>query len=343
YRVYGGLRFFERAEIKDTLAYLRLIQNPDDDSAFDRVANLPPRGIGLKTLEDLRVAARGEQTSLWRITRRQIDEGGLARRAAVALEGFLTLIGSLQEVATQLSLSELVSKILERSGLPDYYRQGKDGKGQDRIENLEELVNATDGFLVDGDEGPEGRLALFLAHAVLEAGDTQGKEDMDCVQLMTLHSAKGLEFPWVFLVGLEEGLFPHSLSKDDPAKLEEERRLCYVGMTRAMHHLHLSHAEKRRLYGSDRLCFPSRFLKEIPAESIKGKGVRQAIAPAARTVASGAGSGGLGMGQRVFHATFGEGVVLNTEGNGPQTRVQVNFGQAGIKWLMLSYTQLKLL
>jgi len=342
YRVYGGLRFFERAEIKDALAYLRLIANPEDDTSFERVVNTPPRGIGARTLDILREQAREGRSSLWRGAEDLLAAGALPARAAGALGGFLNLVREQREQALGMDLPDLAALLIEASGLPEHYRKAKDGKGVDRIENLEELVNATRRFAHETEDDEGDVLGSFLAHAALEAGEAQADQFEDGVQLMTLHSAKGLEFPIVFIAGIEEGLFPHSMSADDPERLEEERRLCYVGMTRAMHQLYLCHAESRRLHGSENYPFPSRFLREIPAElveEVRARGISRS--PAAPVVATAPAAGGFQLGQRVAHAKFGEGVVLNSEGKGPSARIQVNFETVGPKWLVLTYARLE--
>jgi len=280
YRVYGGLRFFERAEIRDALAYLRLIANPDDDAAFERVVNLPTRGIGEHTVDLVREQARAAGVSLWRTARDLSASGALGPRASKALRGFLDLIESQREMRVRYMLNELTERMIEEVGLIEHFKKSKDGKGQDRIENLEQLVETVYRFEQDLPEDADDPLGAFLAHAALEAGETEADPFEDSVQLMTLHSAKGLEFPLVFLVGLEEGLFPHSLSLDDEIKLEEERRLCYVGLTRAMRWLYLTYAETRRIYGRDNYPAPSRFLREIPPaliEEVRGGGARPAF------------------------------------------------------------------
>ncbi|MCU7843435.1 MAG: DNA helicase II [Candidatus Thiodiazotropha sp. (ex Monitilora ramsayi)] len=344
YRVYGGLRFFERAEIKDALAYLRLLNSPQDDGAFERAVNMPPRGIGPKTIDAVRAHARDFDCPLWQAASDLLKGGAMPKRAATALRGFLDLVEELQVETRELSLSETVEQVLNASRLPAHFEKSRDGKGIDRKENLEELVNATRQFVYEAEDNEEmDELSAFLSHAALEAGDTQGDPYEDCVQLMTLHSAKGLEFPMVFLVGLEEGLFPHSMSSDDPTRLEEERRLCYVGMTRAMQVLYLSHAESRRLHGSENYPLPSRFIREIPAELMRevraGPSMSQPLyggSPYQET----AELTGFNLGQRVRHAKFGEGVVLNAEGQGRSARVQVNFEEAGSKWLVVAYANL---
>jgi len=344
YRVYGGLKFFERAEIKDALAYLRLVANRHDDPSFERAVNQPPRGIGSKTIEAIRAHARDFSCSLWSASQDLLKGGRMTPRASGALQGFVNLI---EEAAFETKESELPEKledVLNRAKLREHFEKSRDGKGQDRIENLEELVNATRQFEVPPDEEQLTGLDAFLAHAALEAGDNQAEAYEDSVQLMTMHSAKGLEFPIVFIGGVEEGLFPHSMSADDPERSEEERRLCYVGMTRAMQQLTLSHAESRRLHGSDTYPLPSRFLREIPPEVIQEVRARAQVS---RPYSSAAGSlnmaeeiTGFTLGQRVTHPKFGEGVVLNAEGQGNGARIQVNFEAVGSKWLVVAYANL---
>jgi len=344
YRVYGGLRFFERAEIKDALAYLRQVANPDDDAAFERAVNQPPRGIGVRTLETVRARARAAGCSLWRAGEALIEEKALAPRAAGALRGYFNLVDRLRDATAHLPLADRVAQVVEGAGLADHYLKARDGKGQDRVENLEELVNAARQFQPETVEGIQDMDALdaFLAHAALEAGEHQAETWEESVQLMTLHAAKGLEFPLVFMVGMEEGLFPHSMSAEDPDRLEEERRLCYVGMTRAMSQLWLTHAESRRLHGQESLPLPSRFLAEIPPEVTEAvrAAPRISLPRAAAFVAPDAGVG-FHLGQRVSHPKFGEGVVLDAEGEGAAARVQVNFDQVGSKWLVVAYAGLQ--
>ncbi len=339
YRVYGGLRFFERAEIKDALAYLRLAAHRDDDAAFERVVNVPARGIGERSVQILRELARAQGCSLHRAAGIALERGTLHRRAASALAGFLSLLERLGEGIRDIPLGEALRRVVEESGLKAHHGKEKGERGQARVENLDELVGAARAFDPQGPEAELPPLDAFLAHAALEAGERQAGPGEDCVQLMTLHSAKGLEFPLVFLIGMEEGLFPHARSLDEPRRLEEERRLCYVGMTRAQRLLYLCHAERRRLYGSDSYALPSRFLDEIPEEHkewVRGNfhlGPAQAPSPPPA-------AGGLQVGQRVIHATFGEGVLVDVEGSGRHARVQVNFEQAGLKWLVLGYAKL---
>ncbi len=351
YRVHGGLRFYERLEIKSALAYLRLVANRDDDASFERVVNFPTRGIGARTLDALRLTARDQNESLWTAANRLISHAGLSGRAASCLQAFLDLIDTLAADVSELPLEEMAATAIEISGLLSHYKKDKNDPAQTRVENLEELIAATRQYDAGDAEGAESDpLGAFLAHASLEAGEMQASEWEDCVQLMTLHAAKGLEFPVVFLTGLEEGLFPHQRSLEDPAQLEEERRLCYVGMTRAERRLVVTHAESRRMHGQDYFPAPSRFLKEIPAELLeevrpKLQISRPAFSPApSRTrrpaIVEETGPEGLKLGQHVAHPKFGEGVVLMYEGQGAQARVQVNFKTAGAKWLVMAYANL---
>jgi len=352
YRVYGGLRFFERVEIKNALAYLRLMSNRDDDASFERVINTPTRGIGAKTIDDIRNIARDQSLSLWAAAIVLINQRSLSARATNALIGFLELIKRFDAQAEGLELYEKVKLVVEKSGLIELYQKDKADKGEEKVENLEELVNAARLFDVSTigdleDQENLGELDMFLANATLESGELQGDDFDDCVQLMTLHSAKGLEFKQVFLVGMEEGLFPSQQSVDDVGRLEEERRLCYVGITRAMKQLYLTYAESRRLYGRETYPRPSRFLREIPAEHIQEVRMRATVTRPVTSVKPKAQSlqteGKYKLGQRVSHAKFGEGVVLQMEGDGAQERVQINFKQVGLKWLILAYAQLDVL
>ncbi|MEW7980024.1 MAG: DNA helicase II [Candidatus Sedimenticola endophacoides] len=347
YRVYGGLRFFERAEIKDALGYLRLVANPEDDASFERAVNTPPRGIGARTLELLRAHARSSGLPLWRAARELAGGGSLTPRAAGALGRFIALIERQRSITEGMALHEVVSQVIAVSGLTEHFLKSRDGKGEDRVENLEELVNATREFDYSlAEDANMDPLTAFLAHAALEAGEAQGDPHEACVQLMTLHSAKGLEFPLVFLAGLEEGLFPHSMSSEDPERLEEERRLCYVGMTRAMRQLYITYAESRRLHGQESYSRPSRFLREIPGELIEEVRARPRISRPLHTLsaaAQGVTESGFQLGQRVCHPRFGEGVVLNAEGAGGSARVQVNFEREGAKWLVVAYANLEAL
>jgi len=352
YRVYGGQRFFERAEIKDTLAYLRLLANPHDDGAFERVVNLPPRGIGPRTVDLLREQARAGGTSLWQASLQVLDRSLLPARASGALRGFVELIRGLghdDPAAGEQAdarpdgrdLPDLFQDVIDASGLPAHYEKSRDGRGVDRLENLEQLVEAARRYATEAADDEGDLLGGFLAHAALEAGEAQADEVQDSVQLMTLHSAKGLEFQVVFVTGVEEGLFPHSMSADDPARLEEERRLCYVGMTRARQQLFLCHAESRRLHGREEYPMPSRFLREIPpelVEEVRGGGVSR---PGRSAQPAAAAAGGFHLGQQVVHPKFGPGVVLHSEGSGASARIQVNFESVGAKWLVLAYARLE--
>jgi DNA helicase-2/ATP-dependent DNA helicase PcrA len=346
YRVYGGLRFFERAEIKDALAYLRLMASRHDDSSFERVVNLPTRGIGAKTVDALRERARGEKFSMWDASQKLLGAAELPARAREALQGFLQLIERLASETAGLALGETVEHMLAGSGLIEHYKKEKGEKAESRVENLEELINAARGYEHDEAEGLDP-LSSFLAHAALEAGEGQAEAWEDCVQLMSLHSAKGLEFPLVFLTGLEEGLFPHQHSLQDPVRLEEERRLCYVGMTRARQRLVLTQAELRRLHGNEHYTSPSRFLGEIPEELLQEIRAKPAVSayaaasPARGLPADEPPAGGMRLGSRVRHGTFGDGVVLRYEGQGTHARVQVNFEAAGTKWLVIGYAKLQ--
>ena len=348
YKVYGGLRFFDRAEIKNALAYLRLMSNRNDDASFERIINTPTRGIGAKAIDDIRCIARDQSLSLWASAIILINQRTMTARATNALIGFLELIKELTTQATDLELYEKVKFVIEKSGLIELYQKEKMDKGEEKVENLEELVNAARLFDFDREnEEGMGELDMFLTHAALESGDNQGEDFDDCVQLMTIHSAKGLEFKLVFLVGMEENLFPSQQSVDDVGRLEEERRLCYVGMTRAMQHLYLTYAESRRLYGRESYPRPSRFLREIPSELIQEVRVRATInypvTPIQVKNSSLQVTGSYKLGQRISHAKFGEGVVLQIEGSGAQERVQINFKTAGLKWLMLAYANLEVL
>ena len=357
YRIYGGLRFFERAEIKDALCYLRLMAHRDDDSAFERVVNTPTRGIGERTVQMVRDHAKSAGTSLWQAAVEQIEGDTLAARARNALANFIQLIEQMDEQAEEKVLGEQVEIALNSSGIMAHHRKDRSEKARTRVENLEELVTAARQF-APADETVDDEslnpLDEFLAQAALEAGDTQADEWEDCVQMMTLHSAKGLEFPQVFLSGMEEGLFPHRMSSDDPDKLEEERRLCYVGITRAREKLTVTHAESRRLYGKENYPRQSRFIKELPKELLQEVRIRSTVsrpvtnrsssyAPPARARITEDSGTGLHPGQQVEHAKFGEGTVLMVEGSGPQARIQINFPQAGTKWLVAGYAKLETL
>ena len=364
YRVYGGQRFFDRAEVKDALAYLRLSANRHDDAAFERAVNTPTRGIGDRTLDVLRRRARVENTSMWESTLLELAGGSeLAGRAKNAVKAFLLLIdnmtrafaGNVDSTADSensthgaLSLAEQIDHAITHTGLRDFYEKDSRGNAESRVENLDELVNVASRFERSAEDIDAGlsELSAFLSHATLEAGENQGEAWDDCVQLMTLHSAKGLEFPVVFLVGMEEGLFPSQRSVDDEGRLEEERRLAYVGITRAREKLIITHAESRRMHGTEMLARPSRFLGEVPAELVDEVRPRVQISRpmyAGRpheTSSSLEESLPVKLGQRVSHPSFGEGVVLSAEGSGAHTRLQVNFESAGSKWLVAAYANL---
>ena len=345
YRVYGGLRFFERAEIKDALAYLRLIQNRNDDSSFERIINRPTRGIGARTVETMRAYAHANSCSMWQAAE-AVASGTLGGKTASSVVVFLNLIESMARDTTKLELQEQVDQVIHGSELIGFFQKEKGERGETRVENLEELVSAARSFKGDAAEEMTP-LDAFLSHAALEAGEGQAEAWEDCVQLMTMHSAKGLEFPLVFLCGMEDGLFPHQRSVADPNGLEEERRLCYVGITRAKQTLYITYAEQRRLHGMDSFSQPSRFIAEIPEELVEEirprVQVSRPISPRSRGHSGGIAPGeslGVKLGQRVRHGKFGDGVILNCEGQGAHARVEVNFETAGTKWLVLSYANL---
>ncbi|MEZ7972016.1 MAG: DNA helicase II [Pseudomonadales bacterium] len=362
YRIYGGQRFFERVEIRNVLAYMRLVGNRDADAAFERVVNTPPRGIGGKSVAEIRLLARAAGIPLWQAATKILDEGLLTGRARKAIAVFLGMIETLDEQTAEADLGELVEVVVEASGLKDYHAKEGGERGQARVENMAELVTAaktydpSEDYLFDADPDEQEAPTLsvlddFLSHAALEAGEGQGDPDQDCVQLMTMHSAKGLEFPLVFLAGLEDGLFPHMMSLEEPGRLEEERRLCYVGVTRAMRQLYLTYAESRRINGSETFNRPSRFISEMPEEVIKAVRPQKSVvyprsSPSPRSSSSRVANEVVGtnlkIGQRVVHQKFGEGVILNYEGEGSSARVQVNFSE-GSKWLVMGYANLEAL
>ncbi|QCI15325.1 DNA helicase II [Pseudomonas putida] len=351
YRIYGGQRFFERAEIKNAMAYLRLLEGRGNDAALERVINVPPRGIGEKTVESIREHARHSQVSMWEAMCQLLANKALKGRAASALGAFIELIEGLAAKVADMPLHTMTQTTIEQSGLIIYHQEEKGEKGQARVENLEELVSAARNFESTEEDADLSPLSAFLGHASLEAGDAQADEHEDSIQLMTLHSAKGLEFPYVFLVGMEEGLFPHKMSLEEPGRLEEERRLAYVGITRAMRQLVMTYAETRRLYGSETYNKVSRFVREIPAGLVQevrlSNSVSRPFGGAKATTSNLFANANIpqtqfNLGQRVQHAVFGEGVILNFEGSGAQARVQVNFAE-GSKWLMLGYAKLEAL
>lgn len=360
YRIYGGQRFYDRLEIKNAIAYMRLISNRHDDAGFERVINTPTRGIGGKTVDDIRAFAREQGCSLWHAAEQMLANRVFTARAGNAVQGFLNIVNKLtqdaQEIDLQgdtLSLDQIAQRVLEDTGLLEFHQSEKGEKGLARGENLQELITACRGFDADEENEELSVLQQFLDTAALDAGETQADEFEDAVQLMTLHSAKGLEFPLVFLAGVEEGLFPHKMSADDPDRLEEERRLCYVGITRAMQKLFISYAETRRLYGNETHNNVSRFVKEIPAKCIQEVRLKTAVTrpvsfnrahtqPSTRQPMYDNGEGtGFRLGQRVRHAMFGEGVILQFEGSGPNAVIQVNFSGIGSKRLVMQYAKLE--
>lgn len=351
FRVYGGMRFFERAEIKDTLAYLRLMANRDDDAAFERAVNTPPRGIGERTLDEVRRRARDRSISLWKAAAEVAAGDALPARARNAIAAFAQLIESIGDEAGELPLKDKIDHALARSGLRTHYELQSKGSLDSRTDNLDELVSVAARFVKGDDEETAAlsELVAFLAYAALEAGEGQTEAGEDGVQLMTLHSAKGLEFPLVFLVGLEEGLFPNNKSIEESGRLEEERRLAYVGITRARQKLVITYAEARRLHGQEMYGLPSRFLREIPSTLIHevrpkvqvSRPMYQAQPRKQWGHASLQETPGLRLGQNVVHAKFGTGIVTDIEGSGAHARVQVNFDDAGSKWLVLAYANLQ--
>ncbi|QBG36209.1 DNA helicase II [Litorilituus sediminis] len=349
YRIYGGQRFFERQEIKDALAYMRLINNRDDDAAFERIINTPTRGIGNQTVALVRDAARSGETTLWQACKQMLHSQQLKGRSAKTISAFIELIEQLEDDSTNLDLDQQANFIIQHSGLKAMYQAEKGERAAQRIENLNELVTACQTFESDPELVEEQTpLTAFLTHAALESGESQADEYEPAVQLMTMHSAKGLEFPLVFIAGLEEGMFPSQQSVEEIGRLEEERRLCYVGMTRAMHKLYLCHAESRRLYGQEKFHKASRFLRELPDDCVEEIRMQSQVAkPATKgrfsstiTMETFANTG-FSLGQQVMHAKFGEGVVLNYEGSGAQSRIQVNFADVGTKWLVVEYANLQ--
>lgn len=362
YQVWGGMRFYERAEIKDVLGYLRIAVNPADDSAFERVVNMPPRGIGKKTLEEIRNTARNHQIPLWQATQKIVSDGITNNRVNSTLHGFTMTINSIADLCVQKTLPEVLEYIIQSSELPAYYqKQDKGERGRSRIENLEELVRAAESAWNQESEDKLENIQTFLAQAVLESGETQSKNLNESVKLMTLHAAKGLEFAQIFLIGLEEGLLPHFNSSHSIKELEEERRLFYVGMTRSKKKLVMTYAQSRRMYGREDYPAPSRFLQEIPVNLVRHiredssslstkqyqtnpSAVHQTKQPVATpSVLSSANQNSsyqFSPGMRVSHDRFGEGVILKMDGSGAEARAQVNFYQQGTKWLLLVYAKL---
>ena len=347
YRIYGGVRFYERMEIKNALAYAKLAINKNNDSQFERVINTPTRGIGVKTMDQIRERAKKDNSSLWQASEQII--ANKETKAAQNISNFFDVIEKLEEMNFNENLDTFFENVISLSGLKEFHGKEPGEKGRSRVENLEELISATSEFFSLGEDKNDERslLELFLDQASLDAGENQANENEDAIQMMTLHSSKGLEFPLVFIAGCEEGLFPHRRSAEDPKQLAEERRLCYVGMTRAMERLYLTHAESRNIYGIDSFSPVSRFIKEIPEEliyeirvstetEIKDKGFEPRIVGGTDH-----NVGKFSLGDRVVHKNFGEGVILNYEGDGSNARVEVNFDNGGIKWLVLSFANLE--
>jgi len=349
YRIYGGQRFFERQEIKDALAYMRILNNRDDDAAFERIINTPTRGIGNQSLSLIRDAARSLNVTLWQACQHMINNQELKGRSAKVITLFVELINQLEDDSCNLNLDQQVNFVIQNSGLKAMYQAEKGERAEARIENLNELVTACQTFEMDPElEEEQTKLTSFLTHAALESGESQADEYEAAVQLMTMHSAKGLEFSLVFIAGLEEGMFPSQQSVEEIGRLEEERRLCYVGMTRAMQKLYLCHAESRRLYGQEKYHKPSRFLRELPNECTEEIRLQNQVSRPASTgrfsntfTTETFENTGFTLGQSVTHAKFGEGVVLNYEGSGAQSRIQVNFAEVGSKWLVVAYANLQ--
>ena len=347
YRIYGGVRFYERMEIKNALAYAKLAINKNNDSQFERVINTPTRGIGVKTMDQIRERAKKDNSSLWQASEQII--ANKETKAAQNISNFFDVIEKLEGMNFNENLDTFFENVISLSGLKEFHGKEPGEKGRSRVENLEELISATSEFFSLGEDKNDERslLELFLDQASLDAGENQANENEDAIQMMTLHSSKGLEFPLVFIAGCEEGLFPHRRSAEDPKQLAEERRLCYVGMTRAMERLYLTHAESRNIYGIDSFSPVSRFIKEIPEEliyeirvstetEIKAKGFEPRIVGGTDH-----NEGKFSLGDRVVHKSFGEGVILNYEGDGSNARVEVNFDNGGIKWLVLSFANLE--
>ena len=350
YRIYGGLRFYERMEIKNAMSYLKVVFNPHDNPAFERSIANPTRGIGVKSQAKIREAAKSYNLSYIKAAAKLLDEGKMGGKAGQCLRAYLEFITNCIELLDTTPLSDLMELIIQKSGLYQYHKKEAGEKGKTRIENLEELVTSAKNFeqSFEKEKSHKEIAEIFLDTVSLDAGDTQADEFQDAVQLMTLHSAKGLEFPLVFITGLEETLFPHGRSIESPSQLEEERRLCYVGITRAMKKLYLTHAESRRLHGSDVYNPASRFLKEIPSVFIEEIRPRASVTTSyvrkpKKSTMDFKEEVGIGLGQKVVHPTFGLGVVLNYEGSGESARVQINFEKAGSKWLVLAFAKLEML
>tara|TARA_B110000305_G_scaffold214435_1_gene251187 strand:- start:611 stop:2392 length:1782 start_codon:yes stop_codon:yes gene_type:complete len=346
YRIYGGVRFYERLEIKNALAYAKLALDQNNDTAFERIINVPTRGIGAKTMDQIREAAREENSSLYVAAQSFANSSG--PKIANSLKIFFELVEKLSESAEKKEIEGFFEELLNNTDLKKFHGKEPGEKGRSRVENLEELISAAAGFFSIGEDADDERsqLEMFLDQASLDAGENQAKENEDAIQMMTLHSSKGLEYSVVFVAGCEEGLFPHKRSTEDPKQLAEERRLCYVGMTRAMERLYLTYAEVRNVYGVDGFSPASRFLKEIPDEfkyeiRMASENISKSKSFSPKIVGGTDHKvGGFALGDRVGHPSFGEGVILNYEGDGSNARVQVNFDQEGTKWLVLSFAKL---
>jgi DNA helicase-2/ATP-dependent DNA helicase PcrA len=346
YRIYGGVRFYERLEIKNALAYAKLALDQNNDTAFERIINVPTRGIGAKTMDQIREAAREENSSLYVAAQNFANSSG--PKIANSLKIFFELVEKLSESAEKKEIEGFFEELLDNTDLKKFHGKEPGEKGRSRVENLEELISAAAGFFSVGEDADDERsqLEMFLDQASLDAGENQAKENEDAIQMMTLHSSKGLEYSVVFVAGCEEGLFPHKRSTEDPKQLAEERRLCYVGMTRAMERLYLTYAEVRNVYGVDGFSPASRFLKEIPDDfkyeiRMASENISKSKSFSPKIVGGTDHKvGGFALGDRVGHPSFGEGVILNYEGDGSNARVQVNFDQEGTKWLVLSFAKL---
>ena len=345
YRVYGGLRFFDRAEIKDALAYLRLVVNNNNDLAFERSSNMPPKGLGAKTMSQIRAFAKNHNLSLLAAASVLVENKELATRAHSAVRDFIALIANIEHAIKNLALSDQFETCIEMSGLIPFLKSKKTERAETRIENISELINAAYDYrpLMEDEENELTPLQSFLADAALESGDNQASEWEDSVQLMTMHSAKGLEFKLVFIAGMEDGLFPHQRSILEPGGLEEERRLCYVAITRSMQDLIMSYTENRMLHGFSSPSQPSRFLFEIPETLVSESSQLTRFGFKTKQTRIEKNNNLVSLGQQVDHPKFGEGIVIGLEGDGDHTRVQVNFESAGIKWLVLGYAKLKLM
>ena len=349
YRIYGGLRFYERLEIKNAIAYLKVIFNNNDNPSFERSVSNPTRGVGEKTLNKIRQTSKKYNISYIKASAKLIDEGNISGRGGAGLKDYLEFVAGCKNFIEENTLSELMELIIKETGLYAYHGKEAGEKGKTRTENLEELITATKNFEQSiKEEITNSQIAeKYLDIISLDSGDRQASEHDDAAQLMTMHSAKGLEFKLVILTGLEESLFPHGRSMESSSQLEEERRLCYVAITRAMEKLYITHAESRRLHGTDTFNPPSRFLKEIPKDLIDEIRPRaQTNIPYNRkdfseTKIEFEMDIGISLGQKVRHKKFGEGIVLNYEGSGESARVQVNFEDSGTKWLVMSYANLE--